>query len=170
MIPIQGADKCMIKSISIVLTLPAILLSCAGSKEVVQETKPIVYDESFDPATLNDEDIIITAEERDTPAPKKNKQVKQKDEDTEVLGYRVQIIALTDPINASLVEQEARERFELNGYKTYSIFEAPFIKIRVGDCEDRKCAENLRELARDVFNYKEAQIIRTKIRLQPADE
>ena len=86
------------------------------------------------------------------------------------MGYRVQIIALTDQTNASLTEQEARERFELNGYKTYYVYEAPFFKIRVGDCLDRKCAEKLRELARDVYNYKEAQIIRTKINVESASE
>jgi hypothetical protein len=121
----------MIKSIPIFFIFVIVFLSCAGSKEVVQDTKPMVYDESFDPSTLNDEDIVITTEEKSTPVQKGKAPVKQTDEASEVLGYRVQIIALTDPINASLVEQEARERFELNGHKTYAIFEAPFIKIRV---------------------------------------
>jgi hypothetical protein len=156
---------------SIILFL-IILLSCSGSKEtVVPETKPTVYDESFDPTVLDDEDIVISPDTHVAPGSKVAvKTGADKEKLTEMPGFRVQIIALTDPVNASLVEQEAREQFAINGHKTYSIFETPFIKIRVGDCPDRRCAEELRELARDQFGYKEAQIIRTTIQLPESSE
>jgi hypothetical protein len=158
----------MIRPKCLTIAILAIFLSCSGSKEVLQESKTFTYDESFNPATLNDEDIVITTDPEKTPTPQQQSQIKNSENVTEIMGYRVQIIALTDPVNASLIEQEARARFDINGYNTYYIFEAPFIKIRVGDCLDRECAEKLRELAR--IYYKEAQIIRTKVRVQSGTE
>ena len=156
------------------------LTSCAGTREAAPEKKPAesgneIYDESFDPGTLDDDDIVIgpsspnsgsaTQTETQTAAGGQSKT----DGDTksrEISGFRVQILATNNIETASLVEQEANDRFSGGGNKTYLIFEAPLYKIRVGDCVNREDAEALRDQA--VQNgYSGAFIVKSKINVQP---
>jgi hypothetical protein len=145
------------------------LFGCAATKDTVQETTeevaPLKYDESFDPLSLNDDDIIIAAE-----LPGANTSPNGSDPDTgaqneeikEINGFRVQILATKNIETASLFEQEASERFQNQGHKTYLIFEAPLYKIRVGDCKERSLAESLQDLAKD-YGYRESFIVKSKI-------
>jgi hypothetical protein len=147
------------------------LISCAGTKEVVKEDTPLPdkyqYDESFDPLTLDDDDIIIAGDDDlqvidnsvDNPDIENPIAVKEK------TGFRVQILATKNIETASLFEQEASERFNNLDHKTYLIFEAPLYKIRVGDCEDRAQAEELRDQAMQ-YGYRESFIVKSKIQVQ----
>jgi hypothetical protein len=144
-------------------------MGCAGTKETVKE-EPVVktkpqFDESFDPLSLNDDDIIIAGAMVEKSNPENP--VVVVDEKTipqEVNGFRVQILATKNIETASLFEQEATERFESLEHKTYLIFEAPLYKIRVGDCKERADAENLREIAKQ-YGYREAFIVKCKIQV-----
>ena len=145
------------------------LISCAGSKEAVKkETAPTVnskYDESFDPLTLNDDDIIIEPDDIAETGSQTNQSAENLQDENyiqEVNGFRIQILATDNIEKASLVEQEATDRFERKGHKTYLVFEAPLYKIRVGDCKDRSEAEQLREIAKS-FGYNGAFIVKTKV-------
>ena len=156
------------------LLMALIIMGCAGTKETVDKApvveKPGAYDESFDPLSLNDDDIVIGPENNTTPSPVVNGEsgTQVVTEDTrkrEINGFRVQIIATSNIETASLSEQEASDRFEKQDHKTYLLFEAPLYKVRIGDCKTREMAEQLRELA--IANgYSGAFIVKTKIIVQ----
>lgn len=146
-----------------------LIMSCGGSQELVLKDeslqKKIKYNESFDPLSLNDDDIIIEPEKIPQDNNTNDENITTQEgivHQKEVPGYRVQLIATKNIESASFVEQEASERFKLNGHKTYLIFESPLYKIRIGDCLKRTEAEQLRDLAKD-FGYREAFIVKTKI-------
>ncbi len=152
--------------------------ACAGTREAVTEEKPsddnkFLYDESFDPRSLDDDDIVIGPAEQiegaaagGTIAEKDPKTSDDQSRVKEVNGFRVQILATNNIETASLVEQEASDRFESKGFKTYLLFETPLYKIRLGDCENRADAEVLRDLAIE-NGYTGAFIVKSKIVQQP---
>jgi hypothetical protein len=158
-----------IKNFFVITTL--LVISCAGTKEVVKEDIPqqnvYQYDESFDPLTLEDDDILIEGDEniaaifgaQNISEPEKITAVR------EINGFRVQILATKNIETASLFEQEASERFGHLDHKTYLIFEAPLYRIRVGDCKERAEAEELRDLATQ-YGYRESFIVKSKIQIQ----
>jgi hypothetical protein len=154
--------------------------ACAGTRESAPEKKPAEtgsrpYDESFDPGTLDDDDIVIgppsssadnTSQTDDQVAAGTQNKTDSDNRSREVNGFRVQILATNNIETASLVEQEANDRFSGGGNKTYLVFEAPLYKIRIGDCENRADAEALRDQA--VQNgYSGAFIVKSKINVQP---
>jgi cell division septation protein DedD len=149
------------------LILPAfVLFACSASREVVKkkeiENKP-PYDESFDPLSLNDNDIVVTpvkpgVSDTKEQAAQNNKKIPH----SETNGFRVQILATNNLEKASLVEQEASERFKRSGYSTYLVFEAPLYKIRIGDCTDRLQAEKIRDMAKSV-GYDGAFIVKSVV-------
>jgi hypothetical protein len=146
------------------------LFSCAGTREPIKE-EPIKevmpqYDESFDPLSLNDDDIIIASTVKTLPAQDKPpEKIDGPKLQREATGYRVQILATKNIETASLFEQEASERFDPMGHHTYLVFEAPLYKIRLGDCQDRSEAEKLRETAVG-YGYRESFIVKCKIQIQ----
>jgi hypothetical protein len=154
----------------ILILFGMLLVGCAGTQEAVVE-EPIKeavpqYDESFDPLTLNDDDIVIAAAasalpEENAPSEKSEETQIQKD----ITGFRVQILATKNIETASLFEQEASERFEPLGHHTYLVFEAPLYKIRLGDCQERSEAETLRDTALE-YGYRESFIVKCKIQVQ----
>ena len=107
------------------ILLTIFIMGCAGTQEVVKDDTPVQdvyqYDESFDPLSLNDDDIIIAGDENiqiidnsvNNPNPDNPTVVK------EINGFRVQILATKNIETASLFEQEASERFNNLDHKTY---------------------------------------------------
>lgn len=146
-----------------------LLLSCSSSKEIVKADAdnelPFKYDESFDPLTLNDDDIIIAGKNSGNDNTEQNKtDSDQQNQLKEINGFRVQILATKNLETASLFEQEAAERFQNNDQETYLLFETPLYKIRVGNCKHRSDAEYLRDLAIQ-HGYREAFIVPSKIQI-----
>ncbi len=162
------------------------LFGCAGVKkqtvpvakeEAVSEVPAGAYDESFDPLSLEDDDLVI---ERHTPAVSQSSSALHKtpvvSEKTgkalpdslidyeEVNGYRLQIFAGRSVEAATLAKTKAMEDFAPYGQKVYFIFEAPFYKIRIGDFRDRTQAEKARDLAKQM-GYKEAFVVRSKVKV-----
>ncbi|MBA7521656.1 hypothetical protein ES705_13767 [subsurface metagenome] len=144
-------------------------LGCAGTREPVkeepvEETKP-QYDESFDPLSLDDDDIII-ADASVTKHENENQTaiIEEKIIPKEINGFRVQILATKNIETASLFKQEATERFGSLEHETYLIYEVPLYKIRIGDCKERSEAEDLRDLAKQ-YRYREAFIVKCKIKV-----
>ncbi len=149
------------------LFITILYMGCAGTREPIKE-EPIEeikpqYDESFDPMSLNDDDIIIADALITSSVPENPTVVAEETAPPkEIDGFRVQILATKNIETASLFEQEATERFESLEHKTYLIFEAPLYKIQVGDCKERSDAENLRDMAKQ-YGYREAFIRKCKI-------
>ena len=145
------------------------LMACSSSEQMVVKDEPKKanpYDESFDPASLNDDDIVI--HKYDSGQPVNNKTTGNLNDPveealySEVKGFRVQIIATKSIETATLAEQEAKELFEGMNQKTYLIFDAPLYKLRVGDATTRDQAEDIRDVAKD-YGYREAFIVPTKV-------
>jgi hypothetical protein len=150
-----------------IFVMAIILAACSGGREAVkkeEDTGQLPYDESFDPLSLNDNDIIILPE----GAGNTDQNISVDDPGTtsgrlaEVNGFRVQILATNNLEKASLVEQEAAERFSRDGHQTYLVFETPLYKVRIGDCTERQNAEEIRDLAK-TFGYKGAFIVKSKV-------
>lgn len=156
----------------IVILLAFFLFSCSASKEVKKPEEAGTdekYDESFDPTTLNDDDIIIAKhEEPETPNSQPINEVVTNENDKisyrEANGFRVQIIATQNIETATLIEQEAKDLFNTMEHKVYLIFEQPLYKVRVGDVTDRNDAEEIRDMAKD-YGYREAFIVPSKVNI-----
>jgi len=147
-----------------------LLAGCTASKttRTDQSERPVnnFYDESFDPLSLNDDDIVINKEE-EINLNESNKSDTNLNKETlinrkEVDGYRVQILATKNIETATLIQQKAKDQFAVMNYNTYLIFETPLYRVRVGDALNRKQAETIRDVAKD-YGYDEAFIVRSKV-------
>ena len=149
------------------------LVSCSGSKTVTKKDNDAnsKYDESFDPLTLDDNDIEFPSLMHNVDTKNistANNNDKIPDLQQEVNGFRVQIIATQDLEKATLLEEEAKSQFSIYGHKTYLVFEAPLYKIRIGDFTNRNEADELKIQALK-YRYREAFIVRTKVMLNAND-
>ncbi|HGY56203.1 MAG TPA: SPOR domain-containing protein [Caldithrix abyssi] len=164
----------------VVLFSVILAAGCASSKKTVDEgtqsgASSALYDESFDPLSLNDDDIVIKGKaDKASPAAGRKDAEKVSEKTTAVAsslplqeadGYRVQILATKSYEAATVAQQTAEEQFAPLNYKTYISFEAPQYKVRVGDALTRSEAEEIRAAARD-FGYRGAFIVRSKVMVQ----
>lgn len=150
------------------LTALALLLglSCGGPP---QREVPTTWE--FDPLSLGDEltpqelmELLKRAEER-APAEPSPVDTTRREGTQEVPGWRVQIFATTDYERASLVKEEAESLF---GLPVYLKFEAPYYKVRVGDCRTRTEAEALRREAIRL-GYTSAFPVRASVKVSPTE-
>jgi SPOR domain len=146
------------------------IMACSSSEQVsvkddAGKTNP--YDESFDPNTLNDDDIEVNKLDNSPVAHVSNQGTSQAAANpvyTEVMGFRVQLIATKSIETATLADQEAKDLFASMNHRTYLIFEPPLYKIRVGDVRTRDEAEGIKDVAKD-YGYREAFIVPTKVNI-----
>ena len=148
-----------------------ILFACSASKQVQQPENNVQtekYDESFDPNSLNDDDIVIAKHDEPLAAANKNDtDLNTADEEVaykEANGFRVQILATKNIETATVTEQEAKDLFQNSNHKVYLIFDAPLYKVRVGDVTSRDSAEEIRDIAKD-YGFKEAFIVPSKVNI-----
>jgi len=164
-----------------VILLSIALASCASSVKEVKEDEPVKqtaetgYDESFDPMTLQDDDIIIERREkiqRNTIEDHSGEKLKPIADSTaavrETDGFRIQLLATRNIEAATLTQQKAIEQFGPLNNKTYLIFEAPFYKIRVGDFTERGEADKTRDLAKE-YGFDQAFTVRSRVNVQPGE-
>ncbi len=152
------------------LIVSIIWISCSGSKELQKKDttteQKIQYDESFDPLSLDDDDLILPEIVLTSNQIKGNTSANDNNGEAnipkEANGFRVQIIATQDYEKATLLEEEAKNQFSILNHKVYLIFEAPLYKIRMGDFINRSDADELKTEAKS-YGYREAFIVRTKI-------
>jgi sporulation related protein len=148
------------------------LIGCTTSKSVTKQDShsDAKYDESFDPMSLDDNDIEFPSAIRNKDANNTNTTTNNiiQDVQKEVNGFRIQIIATQDLEKATLLEEQAKSQFSVNGHKTYLVFEAPLYKIRLGDFTTRNQADELKIQALK-YGYREAFIVRTKVILNAED-
>ncbi|MCD6116865.1 SPOR domain-containing protein [bacterium] len=143
--------------VSTVLLLAGCSSSQFGWKEApgTSESKTKM-DESFDPLSLNDDDLKIekkiSGSEQDSLKSNVSNLIQsgiqpvKEDRNNEDFskGFRVQLLATADEEMARKEKKKAVFKFDDN---VYLIFEAPMYKIRVGDCITRKQAEILKKRA-----------------------
>ena len=130
------------------------LLSCiAFSQE---------QDESIDPNTLIDYKPnwpIVVNPLLDMENFKNNEDVRDTSEII-IEGYRVQALVTRNTHSADSIRAVLSDKIDEDIYITY---EVPYYKIRVGNCVDRKQAEEL-QLKLVKLGYASAWIIRTRVK------
>ena len=130
------------------------LLSCiAFSQE---------QDESIDPNTLIDYKPnwpIVVNPFLDMENLKNNEDVRDTSEII-IEGYRVQVLVTRNTHSADSIRAVLSDKIDEDVYITY---EVPYYKIRVGNCVDRKQAEELK-LKLVELGYASAWIIRTRVK------
>ena len=130
------------------------LLSCiAFSQE---------QDESIDPNTLIDYKPnwpIVVNPFLDMENLKNNEDVRDTSEII-IEGYRVQALVTRNTHSADSIRAVLSDKIDEDIYITY---EVPYYKIRVGNCVDRKQAEELK-LKLVELGYASAWIIRTRVK------
>lgn len=168
----------MIKHILISALSVILLASCASMKKTTapaaakEQAKSGAFDESFDPLTLKDDDIVISGK-KEQPAPeqktaspttasKSSKITAGELQETD--GFRVQLFATRSIETATVGQQKAEQLFGARHQKVYLIFETPFYKLRIGDLLSRKEAEQLRDEAK-TYGYDQAFIVRSKVQV-----
>lgn len=154
--------------ILILLAALTIFAACSSTKQVAapKSDGALKYDESFDPNSLNDDDIVIAKLENKMLEEKNRSNELQLSESEikfrEASGFRVQLIATKNIEAATLTEQEARDIFDTMKHTIYLVFEAPLYKVRVGDFLTRNDAEEIKDTAKD-YGYHEAFIVPSKV-------
>ncbi len=152
------------------------MFSCASSRPATRADLPPApaaprYDESFDPYTLEDEDItfpesaaVVNPSER--PGNAAAGQNAPVEENRQIDGFRVQLFATNFIEKATLEKKEAEYLFAEDSIAVYIEFDSPMYKVRIGDCKTRDEAERYRRLARKK-GYPTAFIVKTKINTNP---
>jgi len=147
-----------------VFTLFLVLLMASLS---AQESLP-PQDESFDPAILKeptlpilDKTLIyeIITDLSPTMSPSGGEdslQIVAKS------GWKVQLFSTSDFFLADSIYQQAQQRFPDQAVE--KVFDLPYYKIRVGNCQTREEAEKLLAKALEL-RYFDAWVIRTRIKV-----
>ena len=159
--------------ILLLFILAVLIAGCASSKKEIRPGDAGVsenpYDESFDPLTLNDDDIKITSNEQSTDGTESSAMDDSTEQNTDTAvemqkrgGFRVQVAATSSLEKATLVQQEISTNFTDKNLKAYLIFETPLYKVRVGDALDRDEANTIRDFMRD-NGYKDAFVVPSEI-------
>ena len=125
--------------------------------------------EDFDPLTLKDEEITVeplpeqSESASDEPVLAENtatvSSAPDMETEEEVLGWRVQLMAVSDEQGARQAKQRAMMRFNDN---VYMILDGPSYKIRIGDCVTYEAARAVQSKAIEK-GYTDAWIVRSKV-------
>ncbi len=155
---------------------------CAGPQPTVKpdqpEDKPVSrpprgeQDESFDPMSLGDYEVIDEKPASSTTAPAADIDQLLKGDALpdslknarKVPGFRVQLVATRDVEEAHALMRNAVISFDDQVYRT---FDDPYYKIRVGDYQSRFEANTIQEEAVDK-GFLEAWVVRTMVWNDPA--
>lgn len=158
----------------LLVLLSALLFGCAGPKQVANVDTEVVVeetvDESFDPASLNDYVLDIKPKKKQaTDVLDIDKflaggaQADTLEENEEIPGFRVQLVATRSVDEARAVKREALLVFDEIVYLT---FDDPYYKVRVGDAVSRFEANELQELAIQK-GYVGAWVVRSLVKRRP---
>jgi len=137
-------------------------------EDVRREGEEVEQVEDFDPLSLDDDDVAeaesdktsrTTAEEAVKAPPDIAPVTEEPQELEQVQGYRVQVFVSSNRENAQKIKVEAEEIFPERVYVPY---DAPYYKVRVGDCLTRREAELLLEKAVR-HGYRDAWVVRTLV-------
>ena len=170
--------KASMKRFEIVVLLIIVFgFGCASTQKTTkqEQQKPpkpeIKQVEDLDPLALTDDNFVIEPKYKE-PKSDNNITYFQKDSiistesDSEMVkiitvrGFRVQIGQVINEEDAAEVRREAMLTFE--NANVYLVFDAPNYKIRVGDFEKRRKAEELQDKAISL-GYKDAWIVPTMV-------
>jgi hypothetical protein len=162
----------------LVILIIALTVGCASTKKeqvsAADSDERSRLDETFDPLSLNDDDIEF--KEPEVRKPEESPQYlpmleTEKDSipspmNELIEGFRVQLLSTKDLENATRAKSIAMEQFSDVRVKFYLEFDSPYYKVRLGDFKTREEAEYTRELVRS-RGYPKAWIVKSKIWSNP---
>ena len=158
--------------ITIFLFLVLLILNGCGPKTnsgVIKDTSTKM-DEKFDPLSVPLDDKVNIPEKsiknvHVNSMPLDKPDLKPTIMDTSAMmekkinGFRIQIFATQDREQAYLLKEEALQIFGKSDINVYIEFDAPYYKIRVGDCSNREDAGNVKNIARNK-GYNKAWVVK----------
>ncbi len=162
----------------LMLTLLTILLLYSGcapktNSGLIKKNTADNMDEKFDPLSVPLDDEVVIREKSaknshinelalhlDTNKPSLMDTAAMLQKKTD--GYRVQIYATGDREQAYFLKDEALQIFGKNHINVYIEFDAPYYKIRIGDCPTKEEADRLRRLARSK-GYNKAWVVKAMV-------
>jgi len=157
------------KRLSIILLI-IFISGCASTQKMSvnneSDTNMGIIDESFNPANLDDDEIIIKRKKTKTESSSNYDMTvldyadNMVNSDEEISGYRVQICAVADEIKARDIQRDAILKFMEN---VYLIYDSPYYKVRVGDCVNRFEADLLQKSAVEK-GFDDAWVVKTKVK------
>ncbi len=160
------------------MVMAALVMGCASTKQQ-SVVKPLtiqtgVMDETFDPQSLDDDDItfkepVNPPEISDPvylPVEKNSDNSNVILENKLVDGYRIQIHSTKDLENATRAKAMAMEQFTNMPVKFYLEFDSPYYKVRLGDFQSRNEADQIRSVVRS-RGYPQAWIVKTRVWSNP---
>jgi len=165
----------LFKKVSMVALLYFLVFGCASQKKKLMpmpEQRPVIeMDESFDPLTLDDEDITFEPIHETKPQPAGTIVLPEEQDSMEVEnkltdGYRIQLLSTKSLEAATESKQIAMEQFEELGVNFYLEFDSPYYKVRMGDYLTREEAERDREIVRS-RGYPKAWIVPSRVWTNP---
>lgn len=144
-----------------IILLPALILA--------QDKQQSKYDESFDPLKLKEPKPEFFSEESQESLSReinsgnfRAEKITGEEQQQEVTGYRVQLIATPNYQEADTLFENVKETFG-EDVDAYLVYDSPNYKIRLGDFENRIQAEALlNRVKREGYRY--AWIVRSSIR------
>ena len=165
----------------IALPLLVFLMHCSSTRPggtapdpASGEPRPAGFDESFDPMTLEGDDLTFPEGDpvepiADPAAVGSAAGAVDSRANREMDGFRVQLFATRDIERATLTKNEAEYIFAEDGdtVAVYLTFDSPNWKVRVGDCLTRDQAEALRLTARRK-GYSGAFIVKARVNTIPS--
>ncbi len=128
---------------------------------VIVSGQDTIYDESFDPSTLNEPEmewpIVINPVSADSV--RIEQAVGNAFSDLTRDGYRIQVLTTKIAAEADSLKQELSRVITDSTYITYDV---PNYKVRVGDYINRREAEEMQTQIKGL-GYRSAWIVRTKV-------
>ena len=160
----------LVRSAGLVTITIVILTACStsqfGWKAEGDSASKSKYIEDFDPLSLEDDDIVIgptgrasSSDDEDVSLLSPSDSRAGESEPEMIPGFRVQLLATGDELQAREAKRDAIFKFQVG---VYLVFEAPMYKLRIGDCRTRKEAEALRGQAVR-SGFRDAWIVPSKI-------
>lgn len=169
-------------NLGVVLLTSLVILSCSSStssrynKNEIEDSIDSVYETSNSITAV--EDFDITPYKTDLTLPENKKYAINEYEDIwygygnpqtsnkikslvgTSDGFRVLVLTTDNSEEANLLKSD--EYFSATPYEIYIDFEPPFYKVKIGDFNSQKSAEDLR-FKLNQLGYKEAKVIKDKV-------
>ena len=164
------------RQLCVLIGVLLLMAGCASSGPAKKpspgaEPATLAVDESFDPVLLKDDELSFPAASdvtlKSDGAHSKGAEVDSISANREVDGFRVQIFATQDIESATLQKKEAEFEFATEGIGVYIEFDSPLYKVRIGDCETREAANQLRDRIKQ-RGLGNAFVVKSRVNIIPA--
>lgn len=150
------------KSDILVLMIAAVVVGCSSSKESTDQSSKNVreYEKEFDPKKYDvsqPKEKVKMENSKTSPTTTSKHPIERVEK---MPGFRVQIYSTPDVDMASRNKESIQTA--MDSLKVYLLYDAPYYKIRIGDCTTREEAIELRDNLREM-GFTEAWVVPDQI-------